>query len=334
MPSYQSPYERSRKTGIYLETSRQPRRYVEKPHKSKNGFLKFLIVVLLIGGGIWGWRHWHTPAADENWDIRPMTTEEVAECGLSFDKSDGSIRASSVSGEVEIPTSVDGHKVTAVAERGFCSCTDLTTLKIPETVTSVGDEAFCDCPNLQKIEIPAAVETYGSSVLEGDALLFHNENKSQERYGEPFRIISEPLVTGKYFAVTVPENWIENVDSHEKIESIDGKSVKVWTFTDIHYKGVHGFVTVLTFLLADDPSDCDYYKDASRLLGKVLIDDTTAYYLYAVYYAYPEGYQAKTDPDNEVLNQHYAICSEENINDVIDSIQCYANVRFIPEKTD
>lgn len=333
MSSYQSPSERSYRTGIYVEKLDQPRRYVEKPRQSKGGFLKFLIIVILIGAGVWGWRYWHT-SVEDNWDSRPMTAEEVAECGLSFDETDGSIAANSVSGEVEIPTSVDGQKVTTIADRGFFGCVDLSSLSIPESVTRIGDEAFCNCPNLEKIEIPATVEPLGTDILEGNTLLFHNDNKANERYGEPFHVISERVVHGKYFTITVPENWVGNVDSHEKIESIDGTDVKIWTFTDINYKGVHGFVTVLTFLLADDPSDSDYYKDCSQLLGELLIDDTKAYYLYAVYYAYPEGYQAQNDSGNEVLNQHYAICSENHIKDVLESIQCYENVRFIPEITE
>ena len=62
-----------------------------------------------------------------------------------------------------IPT--DGS-VTSIGYLAFYSCTDLTSITIPDSVTSIGSGAFAYCRNLTSIEIPDGVTSIGGSAFQ------------------------------------------------------------------------------------------------------------------------------------------------------------------------
>ena len=63
---------------------------------------------------------------------------------------------------VEIPSTINGIKVTAIGEYAFIDCTALASVKIPSSVTSIGDYAFYNCQALTSIEIPSSVTSIGN----------------------------------------------------------------------------------------------------------------------------------------------------------------------------
>lgn len=80
--------------------------------------------------------------------------------------SDGTIkiRASgnaSFSGELKIPSTLDGKKVTALADRGFIGQILLTKLVIPDSVTSIGDSAFSNCTSLETVTTGGKITDMG-----------------------------------------------------------------------------------------------------------------------------------------------------------------------------
>lgn len=62
------------------------------------------------------------------------------------------------SGSVVIPTSVTyngkTYQVTSIGDYAFWSCSDLTSVTIPNSVTSIGDYAFSGCMGLTSLSIP------------------------------------------------------------------------------------------------------------------------------------------------------------------------------------
>ena len=64
---------------------------------------------------------------------------------------------SSVSGDIVIPSHLDGYPVTAIGAEAFCRRTDLTSITISEGVTSIGEFAFSGCTGLTSITIPEGV---------------------------------------------------------------------------------------------------------------------------------------------------------------------------------
>ena len=72
---------------------------------------------------------------------------------------------------IEIPTEIDGHGVTTVADQAFFYNTKLESIVIPNGVTSIGFGAFYECNSLTNIVIPNGVTSiryktfYGCSGL-------------------------------------------------------------------------------------------------------------------------------------------------------------------------
>lgn len=61
--------------------------------------------------------------------------------------------ASSIAGDVKIPTSV-----TVIGNGAFRSCTNIINVYIPETVTRIEEFAFINCTNLENVYIPNSVK--------------------------------------------------------------------------------------------------------------------------------------------------------------------------------
>lgn len=77
--------------------------------------------------------------------------------------------ASPYSGHVTIPPTVTyndtTYSVTAIGDRTFSNCTNLTNIQIPNSVTSIGYRAFYSCRGLTSIDIPNSVITIGNQVF-------------------------------------------------------------------------------------------------------------------------------------------------------------------------
>ncbi len=89
-----------------------------------------------------------------------------------------------IAGDVVIPSTLDGYPVTSVSiascsnltsvtiPEGVTSvsirdCSSLTSVTIPEGVTSIGSFAFSGCSSLTSVTIPSSVTSIGSSAFDG-----------------------------------------------------------------------------------------------------------------------------------------------------------------------
>lgn len=66
---------------------------------------------------------------------------------------------SSVSGNLTVPSIVNGYKVTEIGEFAFCSNSAIEYVIIPNSVTIIGHDAFKNCSSLTTITIPNSVTT-------------------------------------------------------------------------------------------------------------------------------------------------------------------------------
>lgn len=57
--------------------------------------------------------------------------------------------------------------VTSIGDSAFDTCTNLTSLTLPNSVTSIGDTAFCSCTMLTSINIPNSVESIDGHAFTG-----------------------------------------------------------------------------------------------------------------------------------------------------------------------
>ncbi len=71
------------------------------------------------------------------------------------------------SGNVVIPASYVGVKVTAISASAFYNCSGLTQVTIGNGVTSIGEDAFRDCTGLTSITIPDSVTSIGYQAFYG-----------------------------------------------------------------------------------------------------------------------------------------------------------------------
>ena len=115
-------------------------------------------------------------------DIALYAVDDVFEVGsltykvLSADTvqvGDGDTAMTGLSGSVTIPSSVKyggtTYNVTAIGDRAFLRCSDITSLEIPDTVTTIGELALADI-GVSTITIPDSVETLGDNVLSGASM--------------------------------------------------------------------------------------------------------------------------------------------------------------------
>jgi len=68
-------------------------------------------------------------------------------------------------GNVSIPATLNGVKVTSIGRDAFKKCTGLTSVTIPEGVKYIDSGAFCDCVGLTSVTIPEGVEVLGWHVF-------------------------------------------------------------------------------------------------------------------------------------------------------------------------
>jgi len=66
-----------------------------------------------------------------------------------------------ISGALNIPAIYNGKPVTEIGAEAFATCTELTSVIIPESVTTIGDSAFSECTGLTSVTIPSSVKTIG-----------------------------------------------------------------------------------------------------------------------------------------------------------------------------
>lgn len=70
-------------------------------------------------------------------------------------------------GEITIPSEVNSFQVTAIGESAFVKCSNITTVKVPNTIIKIGSLAFAGCSNLSAIKLPNSITTIGYGAFEG-----------------------------------------------------------------------------------------------------------------------------------------------------------------------
>lgn len=72
--------------------------------------------------------------------------------------------STTASGDIVVPTEIDGLPVTVVGEHGFAG-THVTTIQLPDTVHTIGKQAFAMCAELREVNIPDGVTEIGDEAF-------------------------------------------------------------------------------------------------------------------------------------------------------------------------
>ncbi|MDE5792334.1 MAG: leucine-rich repeat domain-containing protein, partial [Oscillospiraceae bacterium] len=104
--------------------------------------------------------------------LKPVSISAKADSAEDFNyslKSDGTIEIFCTNQNItsaEIPSEIDGHKVSTIGKNCFSNCASMTEVSIPDTVTSLEDYAFQGCSSLTEIYLPASVSQIGDYVFD------------------------------------------------------------------------------------------------------------------------------------------------------------------------
>ncbi len=72
----------------------------------------------------------------------------------------------SISGDVTLPSTLDGYNVVGITFNGFMDCDKITSITIPNNVTEIGVNAFMGCNGLATVILPNAISVIESGTFE------------------------------------------------------------------------------------------------------------------------------------------------------------------------
>ena len=84
------------------------------------------------------------------------------------------------SGDVIVPSMIDGFPVTCIGDNAFCYCTGLTSITLPNGITTIGYYAFSGCRSLTSITLPDSITTIRSGAFAGCPKAFVIRKKGDE----------------------------------------------------------------------------------------------------------------------------------------------------------
>ncbi|MBQ3215279.1 MAG: leucine-rich repeat protein [Oscillospiraceae bacterium] len=74
-------------------------------------------------------------------------------------------------GNLVVPETVNGEKVTALSDGCFSDCDTLTSVTLPDSLITIGDKAFSDCNKLRGVKLTENVTSIGAKAFYSCAAL-------------------------------------------------------------------------------------------------------------------------------------------------------------------
>ncbi len=146
--------------------------------------------------------------------VFPIESKAATSGYYTYSVSDGKATITdcdtSISGDITIPSTLDGYPVTTIGRSAFTACTKLTSVTIPDSVTRIEYSAFSDCIGMTSVFIPKSVISiydYAFSYctsLKKIVVDANNPAYSSDQYGVLFnkaktRLIQAPgAISGAY----------------------------------------------------------------------------------------------------------------------------------------
>ena len=135
--------------------------------KKTNLWQRFLLVMLALSASIYAsaYDFKQTSAYNDVTIYYNITDESNKTCEVTsaVDKNNFSSADTddTYTGEVYIPSTANGYRVTGIGKLAFMCCKNLTYVSIPSSVKSIGNYAFYYCTSLDNMEIPNSITSIG-----------------------------------------------------------------------------------------------------------------------------------------------------------------------------
>lgn len=71
------------------------------------------------------------------------------------------------SGEIQVPTEIEGMPLTKISNYAFSKLKELTSVTIPDSITVIGAGAFAGCDSLKTVFLPKSITTLSTSIFLG-----------------------------------------------------------------------------------------------------------------------------------------------------------------------
>ena len=116
-----------------------------------------------------------------------------------------------VTGELQLPDTIDQKSVTRIGKSAFYACPQLTGIEIPDGVTAIGAYAFSDCNALSQASIPRSVVSIGNDAFSWECPWLQNLRESQEMIvlGSVLYATGEQtanaLISSEYVDIAIPD---------------------------------------------------------------------------------------------------------------------------------
>ncbi|MDO4564350.1 MAG: leucine-rich repeat protein [Clostridia bacterium] len=102
--------------------------------------------------------------ANDEPPLEPLSFEGDYEYSVSY--GEATITGyTGAGGDIVIPSTLGGHRVTGIGDSAFEYCKTLTSVVFPETIESIGDLAFGWCESLESIDFPDSLTEIGASAF-------------------------------------------------------------------------------------------------------------------------------------------------------------------------
>lgn len=114
--------------------------------------------------------------------------------GLEYERVGSSITITGYTGKTEqlqIPSKIEGYPVTAIGEKAFFGCSDVSYVILPEGVTSIGDWAFWMADPYLAVYIPASVVSIGEGAFAGPGLAYVSSDSASFKMDEHDSLLSK-----------------------------------------------------------------------------------------------------------------------------------------------
>ena len=217
----------------------------------------------------------------------------VAEGGFVIDKNGVITGYKGKGGDIVIPDTINGIKITAIGERAFLKCESLISITIPYSVTSIGELAFVGCRNLNKISIPDSVTSIGKIAFSGCESLTSINIPSGVTKIEDYTFVG--CISLK--SITIPER-VTSIGNHAFNHCVNLSSITIsdsvasiresafWGCENLKNITIPSSVTRIdraAFAFCDNLAECIFLGNAPENFGYFVFDD--AHYDFKIYYS-------------------------------------------------